>query len=302
MAETGSITAASAQLNVSQPTITVNIRNLERKHRVALFERTPRGMALTEYGSILYESARVMARLESRATEQIHQRRIQANQAIRVGCGHAWWPLFVRPAVWEVRSNTNAPIHVEAGSNLQCMWKLMAGDIAVSVGHKILNLDPAIGAQFVGLFKSVDGHFVAKDHPLVGETCTHADLEQLEEIDSVPIDHHYRKILTADAGGLMSDAEGAEPTYSSNSLITCVDMVNWSGGYTTFPMDMADRLLSFGLVPLTLSEAEPAKDIGLYYLSENQDQPRLMLMVNRLTEAAQKYCQTRPSGQEKSGV
>ena len=37
VAETGSITAAAAQLNVSQPTITVNIRNLEQKHGVDLF-------------------------------------------------------------------------------------------------------------------------------------------------------------------------------------------------------------------------------------------------------------------------
>ncbi len=297
VAETGSITAAAAQLNVSQPTITVNIRNLEQKHGVDLFERTPRGMVLTDFGSMLYESARVIERVETQASQNIRSHRMKLSQAIRIGCGHAWWPLFVHGVIEDaLERNPRTSLHVESGSNLQCMWKMLSGDISLSVGHEIPNLDPAIRARFVPLFKSIDALFVAQDHPLVGRLCTPADLTDFPGIVSVPLDIHYRKVLTSEQPGNASGAEAdlAGPHYSSNALLTCVDMAITSRGFTTFPMDMAERLSFLGLVPLRMRESGPAKQIGLYYLPDNPEQSKLMKLVERISAAARAYEAARP--------
>jgi DNA-binding transcriptional LysR family regulator len=55
--ETGSVTAASEKLHVSQPALTREIRELEERFGVPLFDRLPRGMQPTEAGKLLAQFA-----------------------------------------------------------------------------------------------------------------------------------------------------------------------------------------------------------------------------------------------------
>lgn len=55
--ETGSVTAASERLHVSQPALTREIRELEERFGVSLFDRMPRGMQPTEAGRLLADFA-----------------------------------------------------------------------------------------------------------------------------------------------------------------------------------------------------------------------------------------------------
>lgn len=65
----GSLRAAARQLNMSQPPLSAAIQQLEARLGVALFERSVRGMALTEAGHTLEEEARaILARLEQAET------------------------------------------------------------------------------------------------------------------------------------------------------------------------------------------------------------------------------------------
>ena len=50
----GSFTRAARALNVSQPTITTQVRELEKTYGVELFLRSSAGARLTETGSVLY--------------------------------------------------------------------------------------------------------------------------------------------------------------------------------------------------------------------------------------------------------
>ena len=298
VAETGSISAASKKLFVTQPTITVNIRNLEERYQVPLFERTPRGMVLTPFGSIVYEKARIMARLEAQTEREIELRRNQSAEIIGVGCGHAWWPLFVREAVDKVASKRpQASVHIETGSNLHCMWKLLGGEILVSIGHRIPNLDPGISAEFQKLFTAVDSLFVAEGHPLLGRRCTRKELAEVRPINSVPIDKIYRDILTKtdELAEGRSVASTISQSFSTNSLVSCADMVRQSLGYTTFPSDMTESLREFGLVPLDIDEGFEAKEVGLYYLSEQAGNPIVRDLVARTSASAAAYAQMRQS-------
>lgn len=55
VAEEENITKASDKLNISQPAITKQIKNLENQLSIKLFERKSRGVALTQEGKKLYE-------------------------------------------------------------------------------------------------------------------------------------------------------------------------------------------------------------------------------------------------------
>lgn len=67
VAQTGSVTAAAERLHVSQPALTREIRELEERMGVALFDRMPRGMQLTEAGRMLAEYADQIFRLADAA-------------------------------------------------------------------------------------------------------------------------------------------------------------------------------------------------------------------------------------------
>lgn len=57
IADTGSINEAARRLNMSQPPLSYQLRQLEEELNVRLFERSRQGVALTEAGKLLYSRA-----------------------------------------------------------------------------------------------------------------------------------------------------------------------------------------------------------------------------------------------------
>ena len=57
IATTGSINEAARRLNMSQPPLSYQMKQLEAELNVTLFERTRTGVTLTEAGKLLYERA-----------------------------------------------------------------------------------------------------------------------------------------------------------------------------------------------------------------------------------------------------
>ena len=55
VAKEENITKASEKLNISQPAVTKQIKNLENQLSLVLFERKSKGLILTEDGKKLYE-------------------------------------------------------------------------------------------------------------------------------------------------------------------------------------------------------------------------------------------------------
>src|SRR5690625_3184566 len=69
VATTGSFTAAADLLNISQPTVTVQVRAIEETYGVELFHRRHRKIILTPLGKQLYALAKQIFSLESEARE-----------------------------------------------------------------------------------------------------------------------------------------------------------------------------------------------------------------------------------------
>src|SRR5262252_170422 len=71
IAEHGSFTAAARSLKVSQPTLTVAVKNLEESLRTTLFHRSRDGVKLTRTGQELLDHAAQIFSLLDRAGERI---------------------------------------------------------------------------------------------------------------------------------------------------------------------------------------------------------------------------------------
>lgn len=70
VATEGSVSAAARTLGVSQPTLSRQIRALEQRMQLTLFERSPRGLHLTEQGEALVAAAEQMDAAADRFVRQ----------------------------------------------------------------------------------------------------------------------------------------------------------------------------------------------------------------------------------------
>lgn len=71
VAESGSLSAGAARLRISQPAVTRQLQELERRCGLPLFDRLPRGVRLTEAGSLLHDYAQRIFTLEREAETAI---------------------------------------------------------------------------------------------------------------------------------------------------------------------------------------------------------------------------------------
>ena len=85
VAELGHLTRAAERLGIRQPPLSQQIRLLERQLGVTLFQRQPRGMALTESGTAFLAEARgILQRMDEAVA---HVRGIAAGERGRIAIG-----------------------------------------------------------------------------------------------------------------------------------------------------------------------------------------------------------------------
>lgn len=84
VAETGSITRASARLNLSQPAVSAHIKQLEETLGLSLFSRTARGMHLTVDGRPVLERAKAALEAHSAIYQEAKQLRGTVSGKLRL--------------------------------------------------------------------------------------------------------------------------------------------------------------------------------------------------------------------------
>lgn len=84
VAETGSLSAAARRLNLSQPTLGRQIKQLEEQLGVRLFERQPRGFTLSETGATLLGPAQAMREAFGRFSLTAAGRDAQMRGTVRI--------------------------------------------------------------------------------------------------------------------------------------------------------------------------------------------------------------------------
>jgi DNA-binding transcriptional LysR family regulator len=85
VAEEGSLTRASERLHIAQQSLSEQIRTLEAQLGVTLFERSNRGVTLTEVGAVLLREARPALAQAERAVEAVRRAASGEQGELRVG-------------------------------------------------------------------------------------------------------------------------------------------------------------------------------------------------------------------------
>jgi len=85
----GSVAGAAGKLGVTQPTVSEQVRALEKSLGVALFERSASGLRLTEAGRLAFEHTSVMFRAGERLVESLGRNNGVLPRSLRVGLSGA---------------------------------------------------------------------------------------------------------------------------------------------------------------------------------------------------------------------
>jgi DNA-binding transcriptional LysR family regulator len=130
VAAEGSLSAACARLAVTQPALTKSIQRLETQLGVKLFERLPRGMALTPYGKTLLPHAR---RIEAEchfAEVEMQAFRGGRTGRLRVGAGPYFGAALVPRAIARLQERyPKLDVEIMVGVNDVILPRLLDGEL-----------------------------------------------------------------------------------------------------------------------------------------------------------------------------
>lgn len=139
IADTGSINEAARRLNMSQPPLSYQLRQLEDELAVRLFDRSSHGVALTEAGKLLYSRAgELLSFASSTKLEVSHCGR---KRVLRLGLTSTT-VAPVMPYITEfAQKNPEVNFEVHDGTTFSLFNYLLEGIIDVSVVRTPLRLD-----------------------------------------------------------------------------------------------------------------------------------------------------------------
>ena len=166
VARTGSISVASQEIFISQPALTRSIAEVEKELGLELFQRTPRGMRLTEAGqSFLSKAQRVLEDFEDLISSAADYRDLNAGR-LRIGIAPSAYQHFIVPAVSSfVRCYPKIRVEIESDSAEALVPRLIDGDLDLLVGaaRQIGRWSELIVDELTELYC---GFMVRKAHPL----------------------------------------------------------------------------------------------------------------------------------------
>ena len=181
VAEELNITRAAAKLNMSQPPLSIQLRNLENELDTVLFIRDKKSLKLTESGELLYRRAKEILNLTAKAESEILSMKSGMTGTISLGLAHGKAQTLL--GKWLVEFNKSYPkvkYRIIEGNSDDLVEKLRSGLISIAVitepcDHSLLNNFP-VGREKLAVSMSAN-------HPLAKEK---GDIE-LSELVGEPL-------------------------------------------------------------------------------------------------------------------
>ncbi len=132
-ASEGSVAAAAERLRVTQPTVSEQLRTLERALQVTLFDRHPAGLKLTEAGRLTFEHTSVMFRAGERIIEALGHDTHNMPRALRVGISNGIARTTTLDFLMPLLALEQCMPTIKAGDNTELVRELRASEIDLAI-------------------------------------------------------------------------------------------------------------------------------------------------------------------------
>ncbi len=125
IAETESITQAAEILHVSQPPLSLQLKALEDEFGVPLFERTKRGLVITQSGRLLAQRAQDIFDLIDQTVNEVRSKAALPRAAIRLGTVNSVSTRLIPPWIYTYNCTyPNVDIQVSEASTTDILFSL----------------------------------------------------------------------------------------------------------------------------------------------------------------------------------
>lgn len=252
IADFSNLTKAAEYLHITQPSLSQSLKSIESRLGVTLFNRTKRGMLLTEYGERFVEDASSLLASYHEFIDKIEQYEINTTRLI--GLYKLSYTTLVNNAVMSFISHhygDNYMIKVDSISNLEMLLLQRKLDIAIIKYTPIHQKNRRL--TYDVLFKERLYVLVNKDHKLAGKSVIKvADLKGCALITSDPTEYPYKMTVE-----MMSraDVELNIHTYTNYSNLSMIfDLVGRGLGVTFATEYVCDHYAGEDVVKIPLEE------------------------------------------------
>lgn len=273
IAELGNISSAAQQLNLSQPTLTNNMKKLESNLGVSLFTRRSKGVDLTEYGKLFQEQIQDLSRRHDAMLDKLADLKARKTEKIKMGTGDAWWEVFVKDALNAYcRQHPGISIQLEFGNHLKLMDMLIHGHIDLFIGHEIQGLSRRCNVHFTPILQDHEAQFVHCSHPLLIGSDIEKDYDIYPLLQVTPDQDNYQHLIENPQPKQQEKERkklGERISYEINSLSASIDFLVRSKAIMPYTKSMADYFAQFDIIPLPDAHTPQTGIVGIYHLNES---------------------------------
>lgn len=264
VADCGSISRAAARFNISQPTLSRSIKNLEIRQGVPLFDRHGEGVTLTEYGKILYARSREILNQYERASEEIACLKGRSKPSLHIAAGDLWGYVHL-PAIVQsfLREEPNYLIDIEIVDHAKRLDGLRNGTYDLVFGI----IDPSIEAFFSLNFIKLkaEGFCIYGDarHPLAGrQNIKDSDLAKYSWVN-----HKFEFGLYDET----TKPNNRDYTLKVNTLLNTVQLIQGTELLISASSGMQPLFEKFSLTRICTDESRPVLPSGAIHWEEKPE-------------------------------
>jgi len=266
VADTQNLTQAAERLFTSQPAVSAHIKALEEELEIKLFDRTPKGMRLTDNGMTLREKAQLVLN----ATNDL-KLKAQTLQGILTGqakIGLNTDAEYLKLAKWHqklISQYSNLKIQLTQGASSELLKKVSSGHLDVTFFSGDNDL-PEIAYKELFTTNAVLAAAPKWEEPLVN--ATKEDLRKLPWIYPEPLCIYHRFI-----NSLFKDT-GMKPIWltSSTTENSTIALIKSGVGIAFIRDDEAEQLLKKGEIVVYPNQSF-SLPLRLGYLKSRENDP-----------------------------
>lgn len=178
-------TKAGEKLLLSQPSVSLHIKNLEIEFQTKLLDRSPKFLHTTPTGKLLYQRAKQLLTLYDKTREEIYDHHHRIAGTLKIGASYTIGEYYL-PALlakfYKMYPDIQLEVHIDNTEKINQSVRLLQNDIGLIEGHtndKDLEIHSFMEDEMV-IVAPCD-HALAKKNPL--------DVDDLQDLTWVTREH-----------------------------------------------------------------------------------------------------------------
>src|SRR6267142_991526 len=279
---TGSFTRAAEQLGIGQPSLSQQIRALEKKIGTPLFERLGRSVRLTAFGEALRLPAENILQQVAMAEDSLANLQEGVRGRLRIGVIPTILPYWIAPRIVDFRrAFPEVDLQLIEDPTPRLVEQLQSGDLDIAVASLPVKNPDIICSE---LFREPLFLAVAKDHPLAGKSEVELRAFMNEPLLLLKEGHCLRdNVLMACT---RASAE-LQSVFETNQVESIFQLVQAGFGITLVPAMASSGRAACALIPV---KGAPTRRVGYLRARRHVVTKPMRELTSWLRRAAEGTC------------